>query len=193
VAVRTDVVILALIAGLRTLVCQGPLPGASTSTPPQAACPDDASKVVRALLTADTLGVGLSADSRDSSQIDSLTTGRFQGAPDEASVVTGFRLSCLFAATDSVIMRLEARVAGTITWDTTGRRYYKIFVADSRISVGYPEVVKRAGGWKVVGPWAATDVSPATALAQFTTLTEESRRALRRLLGRRSPAARRGL
>ncbi len=188
----TWAVILALVIGLRVLPSQRTLPSPSTSTPQQPACPDDASKVVRALMTADTLGVGLSTNSRDSSQIDTLTTGRYQGAPDEASVITGFGFSCIFAATDSVIIRLEARVAGKITWDTTGPRHYKIFTYDPRIEVGYPEVVKRNNRWKVVGPWAATDVSLATALAQFTNLTDESRRALRRLLDRRSPATRRG-
>jgi len=148
--------------------------------------------VVRAYLTADTLGVGLSADSRDSSQIDTLGTEHFEEAPDRAYVITAFKVSCLFATTDSVVLRLQSWTAGTIDWDTVGSRLHKIFIPDSGTSIGYPTVVKRANRWKMLGPIDATDVSPAIALTRFTNLTDESRRALKRLVDRHDADRRRG-
>ena len=158
----------------------------------EAVCPDDAAAVIRELLTADTLGVGLSAASRDSSQIDTLVTERFAEAPDMTYVITAFKLSCLFSARDSVIMRVETWHAGTIQWDDTGPRYLKVFIPEPRTTFGYATLVRRATGWKLLGPYAAISVSPGTALARFTNLTDESRRGLKRLIRRRSTAPRRG-
>jgi hypothetical protein len=161
------------------------LVGSTATTQP--VCPDDALGLVRAYLSLDTLGVGLSTTSRDSSRLDTLGTEVFEETPDESLVVTAFKLTCLFASADSVILRLETRSAGTIKWDTAGRRQYKIFVPETRTSIGYPAVVMRGHRWKILGPVDATNVSPAAALRLFANLTDGSRRALQRLVGRPSP------
>jgi hypothetical protein len=133
------------VAGVAVSLARSPLPrGAPDTFLPhdrtQVRCPADAFAVVRAYLTADTLGVGLSARSRDSSQIDTLGTEHFEEAPDRAYVITAFELSCLLATTDSAVFRLESWRAGTIDWDTVGSRSYKIFIPDSGTSIGYPIV-----------------------------------------------------
>ncbi len=145
-------------------------------------CAAGAFRVANALLTADTVGVGTSAASRDSSQIDTLTTGRFEGAPDVFYVVLSYSLSCLFAAPDSVIVRITSRGAGSI--EPNGNQ--ETFVHDTVTTVGYMELVTRSHHWRLKGPFAAVSVSPAAALRHFKdSLDPDGRQALALLVGRR--------
>ncbi len=130
------------------------------------------------LMTADSLGVGTSGASIDSSRIDTLTTSRFEGAPDVSGVVLTYQLSCLFAAPDSVILRIRVKWAGRIEPHDD----HESFVSDTSTTLGYPEIVKRNGRWMFAGPFAANNVSPAAALRRFaSSLDPEGRRALARL------------
>jgi len=155
----------------------------AAARPPVAdTCPAGAFRVVNALMTADTLGVGVSAASRDSSRIDTLTTERFEGAPDVSHVVLSYRLSCVFAAPDSVILGITSRHAGRI--EPNGD--HESFVRDTATTVSYMEVVTRARHWKLKGPFAAVGASPAAALRRFKdSLDSDSRKALAQLVGKR--------
>ena len=145
-------------------------------------CAAGALQVANALTTTDTLGVGTSTASRDSSRIDTLTTAHFEGAPDVSYVVVGYSFSCLFAGRDSVILRVTAWHAGRI--EPNGD--YETFVQDSATAIGYMELVTRAHHWKHKGPFAANNVSPAAALRRFKdSLDPDSRMALAHLVGRR--------
>lgn len=149
----------------------------------QTNCPRRAWDVIRALLSADTLGVGVSSASEDSSRIDTLVTSLYAGAPDVAYVVTGFSLSCVYSRRDSVSVRVETQKAGRIMPDTAGSDH-AIFVADSTKTVGYVDAVRHSGRWRVIGPYAPVWVSPAAALRRFDWLSADSRRALEALLRR---------
>jgi hypothetical protein len=144
-------------------------------------CPAGALVVARALLTADTLGVGVGSASLDSSRIDTLMTLQYEGAPDMSYVVTAITLSCELSRPDSAVFRAETRQVGMIT--STDTSYGMVFVPRTATLVGHIDVVRRSGQWKVLGPYAAVSLSPAAALRRFD-LPAESRRALERLLHR---------
>ena len=144
-------------------------------------CPAAAFEVMNLLMTADSLGVGTSGASIDSSRIDTVTTDRFEGAPDVSGVILTYQLTCLFAAPDSVILRIRSTWAGRIEPGN-----HPAFVAETSSTLGYADIVKREGRWKLAGPFAANDVSPAAALRRFADdLDPDSRRALARLAARR--------
>jgi hypothetical protein len=166
---------------LNIVLLLGSLSGAQP--PVSDTCAAGTFQVANALMSADTIGVGTSAASRDSSRIDTLTTERFEGAPDVSYVVLSYSLSCLFGSPDSVILRITSRQAGRI--EPNGD--HEGFVRDPATTVGYMEVVTRSRHWKLKGPFAAVGVSPAAALRRFKdSLDPDSRKALAELARRRS-------
>src|SRR5579864_1528732 len=92
---------------------------ALTSSLPQAqaflrsdSCPPAALALANTVMVAETIGVGLSSVSRDSSRIDTLATERLEGGLDISYVMLNYQLTCLFATADSVILRLTSTTAG---------------------------------------------------------------------------------
>jgi hypothetical protein len=148
-----------------------------SSISPADTCPAATFQVMNSLMTADSLGVGTSSDSRDSSRIDTLTTERDESAPDISSVILSYHVTCLFASPDSVILRIRSKWAGRIEPGND-----PAFVAETSSTLGYADIVKRSGRWKFAGPFAASSVSPAAALRRFaSSLDAKSSRALARL------------
>jgi len=172
---------LVLLAG----VLSATITGSQVSGPnwlPDDTCPPSAFRVADALMTADTLGVGVSAASRDSSGIDTLTTK--PGFPHDVSFVQlTYRITCVFATPDSVILRITSRYAGWIA----PLEDHEGVARDTGTTVHYWDVVKREDRWKVKGSFSALDLSPAAALRRFGgALDQRSRKALAQLIeGRR--------